>query len=1207
MKHPLLKSAGLASLLLSQVPLAAQTMLLDPIGVGANVTVTGSGGPVSSSVELFKNGTSVGYTSTSASGLFSFSNIGTSLNDQFQVGLGQVWNFNVNGNTEGWSVGTDTSLVAGGTWKQTETANGSDMSVNIYGDGLIKTKGRALEIRMRFQGAGSRAASLLMQSAGPNGVAGGGDDVNSAILNTVTLANTADFQTYVFDLGINHAGVSTCWIDGTPAINLNLYIPSTNIGDSIEIDSIRITESMQWNFDAANDRAEWTAAANTTLSNTGTGVLKTTATAANASVSMTRPFRNIGSGYFSKLETRLRQVTTQAPNLIQWNYLSNPAGYGNGGFQLAGTLANGTFETLNIDLTSAPTYGNTWGLGSGATLNVGGNGAFQSLYANAIADYTEIDYIRLHPISRFGPSPVVVASGPPVPPNYYISFSSGSDTANGRTPATAWKTFANINGLTLGAGSTVLLKRGDLWASSKLVLNGKGISGSPITLTAYGDGNRPRITGINLTTESCIVWENPSYVNIDSMDARDAKIGLYLRYTGGNLDGTGAMFNNTNVAISHCYFKNMNEVWSDINGAINVVPPYELSWGTGIWVGGNVPSPPGGPWASDSTPVLNNLSVKFCGFDEVNTGVGMKFYFPPKFYSRFTNFVFEDSWVTGCENGSMALFDVDGGNVSRVDTFLGGTGFYDTGTTSGFIETMKNFVIEDCQFAFSKRSSTSNDGVGFDYEGDTDNVTLRDSVIHDNDGGAFLVSSTNGPHLNFNISNNTMWNNLRNPINAAQNYEMRANPGNTGIYTNNGIYLGATNAIGTPQAHFTSTRWPAYTGGNLNRITTPFSSVSGRPTTWEFTSTVEGWGGINQWTGFGQSGGSLIGTSSGVDPHAESAPTWANTRERRWVYVRMSQTAGTTAQIFFQTEAFPTFTGDKSVAFPIIADGVMRDYVVPMGQSSKYKGVVTKWRLDPTDQSGSAMVIDRFESMLQPYLMSVNQVASNIIDVRFNQAMLPDGGVFNPVNYQLSGLGQGTASANPSTVSLLPGVGEPTYRLTWNSGHTNGLQAILTASNSLDVRGHALWNGSTFAILTQPKPIIDTDMDGMPNTWETLYTLNPNSSTDANLDLDGDGQSNLAEYLANTDPNDSASRFQVIRMEDVIGSPQLLRLVWASASGMAYYVEVSDSLAAGAWSLLTVNPVIANSAETQLDVPRLGGQRFYRIRAFRPNPLIVAP
>ncbi len=1202
MIHPALKIAFLALLVLHQKPLLAQSLVLDGIGVGSGVTVTGGGGPPSSSVELFRNGVSVGSAPTTAGGQFGFTNVTTVLNDSFEVGAGQVWNFNTNGNTEGWSGGGDTTLVTGGIWKQTETANGSDMTLNLYGDNVIKTKARALEIRMRFQGGGSRQASVILQSAGPNGIAGGGDDVQSFILNTVTLQNNANYQTFVFDLGVDHNGAATCWQGGAAPIQLSLYIPSTNVGNTVEIDSIRLTESMRWEFDSGADLAEWQGNANTALSSTG-GLLKMQA-ATDGSVAMFRPFRNIGSGYFNQLETRFRQVTTQQPNLISWQYVSNPAGYTGGGFQVNGTPADGNFQTINLNLAGTPTYGNLWGTGGAATMNTPAD-AFTGMFANAAGNFTELEYIRLHPVTRYGPSLPVVASGIPIPPSYYVSFSGGNDLNSGRTAATAWKTFTNLDGLTLGPGSTVYLKRGDVWANSKLVLNGKGISGSPIKLTAYGDGNRPRITGINLTTEPCIVWNNPSFVNIDSMDCRDAKIGLYLRYTGGNLDGTGEMFNNTDVTISHSYFKNMDEVWSDVNGAINVVPPYELSWGTGIWVGGNVPSPPGGPWPSDTTPILNNLSIKFCGFDEVNTGVGMKFYFPPKFYSRFTNFVFEDSWVTGCENGSMALFDVNGGKVSRVDTFLGGTGFYDTGTTSGFIETMKNFVIEDCQFAFSKRSSTSNDGVGFDYEGDTDNVTLRDSVIHDNDGGAFLLSSTNGPHLNFNISNNTMWNNLRNPINAAQNYEMRANPGNTGIYTNNGIYLGATNAIGATQAHFTSTRWPAYTGGNLNRITTPFSSVSGRPTTWQFTSTVEGWGGINQWTSFGQSGGSLIGTSSGPDPYVESAATWANTRERRWVLVRMSQTAGSTGQIFFQTETFPTFTGDKSVAFPIIADGVMRDYVVSMPQSVKYKGVVTKWRLDPTDTAGSTMVIDRFESMLQPYLVSVTPVTSGVIDVRFNQAMLPEGGVFDSANYELSGLGKGTAATNPSTVTLLPTSGEPIYRLAWATGNTNGLVANLTTSNSLDVRGHALWSGSQFTLVTLPEPVIDTDHDGMPDGWETAAGLNPNLAADAAIDKDGDGQANFAEYLADTDPSDPSSRFHVLRME----SPSALtkRIVWASRPGVVYHVEMSDSLLGGSWTTLNPGPIVATSAETFWDAPASGNRRFYRVRSFRPNPLLVTP
>ena len=45
----------------------------------------------------------------------------------------------------------------------------------------------------------------------------------------------------------------------------------------------------------------------------------------------------------------------------------------------------------------------------------------------------------------------------------------------------------------------------------------------------------------------------------------------------------------------------------------------------------------------------------------------------------------------------------------------------------------------------------------------------------------------------------------------------------------------------------------------------------------------------------------------------------------------------------------------------------------------------------------------------------------------------------------------------------------------------------------------------------------DGDGDGMDDSWEQQYGLNPNSN-DAAGDLDGDGLSNLAEYLLGTNP-----------------------------------------------------------------------------------------
>jgi hypothetical protein len=129
---------------------AAQTLFLDPIGVGSAVTITGGGAPPFSSVELFKNNASLGSFPTTAYGQFNIPNVGTSFGDAFYATASQVWHFNTAGNSESWGgLAGDALVVSGGTLRLTNST-GSDMSLTIYGDGLIRTLSRVLEVRLKF-------------------------------------------------------------------------------------------------------------------------------------------------------------------------------------------------------------------------------------------------------------------------------------------------------------------------------------------------------------------------------------------------------------------------------------------------------------------------------------------------------------------------------------------------------------------------------------------------------------------------------------------------------------------------------------------------------------------------------------------------------------------------------------------------------------------------------------------------------------------------------------------------------------------------------------------------------------------------------------------------------------------------------------------------------------------------------------------------
>lgn len=102
-----------------------------------------------------------------------------------------------------------------------------------------------------------------------------------------------------------------------------------------------------------------------------------------------------------------------------------------------------------------------------------------------------------------------------------------------------------------------------------------------------------------------------------------------------------------------------------------------------------------------------------------------------------------------------------------------------------------------------------------------------------------------------------------------------------------------------------------------------------------------------------------------------------------------------------------------------------------------------------------------------------------------------------------------TSSGDSNEVSFISTTNPPAGEDSDGDGIEDALDAFPADPNEwLDTDNDGIGNNAD----------ADDDGDGMTDSWEALYGLNP-LENDAGLDLDGDGFSNLEEFLDGTDPS----------------------------------------------------------------------------------------
>ncbi len=240
----------------------------------------------------------------------------------------------------------------------------------------------------------------------------------------------------------------------------------------------------------------------------------------------------------------------------------------------------------------------------------------------------------------------------------------------------------------------------------------------------------------------------------------------------------------------------------------------------------------------------------------------------------------------------------------------------------------------------------------------------------------------------------------------------------------------------------------------------------------------------------------------------------------------------------------------------------------------------------PVEVSGFEVADDLTKSLLHPFpvlsFMGAGAYLKIVADSDPGQGP-------NHANFKLSASGDSIFLLNAAQdvvdqVSFLAqskGISQGRY--------PNGSPDIITFTNS----------PTPGAANTLGTAVVDSDSDGLPDTWETAHGLNPNNPNDANLDSDGDGLTNLQEYWAGTDPQDRTSGLAVA-VSITNGHPAIR---FTSVPGKTYRVEFADMVAASAWQeLVTLTAAAGETVLTTSDANSAGSTvRFYRVA------LVLAP
>lgn len=506
---------------------------------------------------------------------------------------------------------------------------------------------------------------------------------------------------------------------------------------------------------------------------------------------------------------------------------------------------------------------------------------------------------------------------------YYVSMTDGSDSNDGLSPKSPWKTLGKASSITFQPGDTILLKRGDMWTGEAFYPKGEGTSANWITVSAYGKGDYPKIApGNDPSTGTYFQWavylrEGNAGWRFQGIEIANAMNGIvYNDETDAQHDG---------LWIEDCYFHDIE------GGPVHPDPliPY-LSYSAAIAIINQ-------KWENKRLTNVTIQNVKVEKSDSVGIIRGVKGLTVDRLHSHITY------------RFGLLLERVDNGIVQNSKILWAGykKGMY-WGIAGLQLSSTTDTTVQDTEIAFTQSPNGYPDGVGIDFEMTNINATAIRVNVHDNASSGILIyrNPTYGKdNINTRIIDSIFRNNgLDDPdripafIRHADNMtlaspNLRQISGNTVVKATEGQYLNELWTIPKEGSAAVKTLTNDYPSGYAGTDTNDVSSLDSVKT-WDFNDDGQKWG-TWQLSGKFELGSWHLAATGPTSALVSPDLIRLNADEDKFIKLRIRNDSGMSrGRIYFS--ACCGWREENAVSFPVEPYSDFKEYTVFMGNNPEW-------------------------------------------------------------------------------------------------------------------------------------------------------------------------------------------------------------------------------------------------------------------------------